>query len=215
ALLLLVGLPTLAGGLYAHLGSPHQPAAPFADRAEERAQMAARQHEMQQLEAITARLETQLANDPGNLEASLRLGRAYALAGRFERAAETYRQAIERHAAIAELHSALGEALVMASDGIVGEEARTAFERALELDASDVRARFYRGLALLQRGEQQDALDVWVGLIEGAPADAPWLPDLRQRAAALAGELGLDPEQVLPPEKPVGTAQAEDGAGAP
>src|SRR5690606_6039406 len=79
----------------------------------------------------------------------------------------------------------------------------------------DVRARFYRGLALLQRGEQQDALDVWVGLIEGAPADAPWLPDLRQRAAALAGELGLDPEQVLPPERPVGTAQAEDGASAP
>src|SRR5690606_17592532 len=115
ALLLLVGLPTLAGGLYAHLGSPHQPAAPFAGRAEERAQIAARQHEMQQLEAITARLEAQLANDPGDLEASLRLGRAYALAGRFERAAETYRQAIGRHAAVAELHSALGEALVMAS----------------------------------------------------------------------------------------------------
>lgn len=215
AMLLLVGLPALAGGLYAHLGSPHQQSAPFAGRAEERQQLAARQQEaLPQLEAMIARLETQLATDPDDLEASIRLGRAYALAGRFDRAAQTYRQAIGRHRDRAELHSALGEALVMASDGIVGQEASAAFQQALELDAADVRARFYRGLAMLQRGERQAALDAWTGLIEDTPADAPWLPDLRQRTTALAEDLGLDPDRALPASRPAQAAEADVARGS-
>ena len=215
ALVLLLGLPALAGGLYARLGSPQQPGAPFAGRADERAEVAAqKQKTLPSVESMIARLEAQLADDPGDLNMSLRLGRAYALAGRFERSAETYRQAIQRHQDIAELHSALGEVLVMASGGIVGPEARAAFDQALALDAADARARFYGGLAMLQRGERQGALDTWIGLIEEAPPDAPWLPDLRQRTAALAEDLGLDPERALPASRAAGTAEAE-GARTP
>jgi cytochrome c-type biogenesis protein CcmH len=211
---LLLGLPVLAGGLYAHLGSPLQPGAPFAGRADERAQVAARKQEsLPSVESMIARLEAQSADNPGDLSMSLRLGRAYALAGRFERSAETYRKAIQRHHDIAELHSALGEALVMASDGIVGPEARAAFDQALALDAGDARARFYGGLAMLQRGERQSALESWIGLIEDAPADAPWLPDLRQRTAALAEDLGLDPERTLPASRAAGAAAANGEQG--
>lgn len=213
AVVLLIGLPALAGGLYWQLGSPSQPAAPFAERAGERAQLAAaqdrQQEALQSLQPVIARLEARLQSDPDDLEASLRLGRAYALAGQFERAAGTYRDAIARHEGVAELHSALGEALVMASAGTVGGEARAAFDHALDLDAGDVRARFYAGLAMLQRGEQQGALDAWVSLIEDAPADAPWLPDLRQRTAALAQELGVDPERALPAGRPGLAAEGE------
>ena len=145
----------------------------------------------------------------------MRLGRAYALAGRFEESAEAYRQSISRHREVAELHSALGEVLVMASDGIVGPEARGAFDQALALDPDDARARFYGGLAMLQRGARQDALDAWIGLLEDAPADAPWLPDLRQRTAALAEDLGLDPERALPASRPARTAATADGASGP
>jgi cytochrome c-type biogenesis protein CcmH len=209
AMVLLLGLPVLAGGLYARLGSPHQQDAPFAGRADERAQVAARKQEtLPSVETMIARLEARLADDPGDLKMSLRLGRAYALAGRFERSADTYRQAIQRHQDVAELHSALGEALVMASDGIVGPEARAAFDQALALDAADARARFYGGLAMLQRGERQGALDTWIGVIEDAPADAPWLPDLRQRTAALAEDLGLDPERTLPASRAGGGVAA-------
>jgi cytochrome c-type biogenesis protein CcmH len=216
ALALLVGLPALAGGLYAQLGSPYQPGAPFLGRAEERAQVAARQQgSLPSVETMIARLEAQLASNPTDLGISLRLGRAYALAGRFEESAESYREAISRHQDVAELHSALGEALVMASDGIVGPEARGAFDQALALDPGDARARFYGGLAMLQRGERQDALATWIGLVEDAPADAPWLPDLRQRTAALAEDLGLDPERTLPASRPTGTAATKDGARGP
>jgi cytochrome c-type biogenesis protein CcmH len=221
ALVLLVGLPALAGGLYWRLGSPDRPSAPFEGRAGERARVAAAQERQQEtarsLEPMIARLEARLERAPDDLQASLHLGRAYALAGRFEQAAHTYRAAIARHEAVAELYSALGEALVMASGGTVSEEARAAFDRALERDAGDVRARFYAGLAMLQRGEEQDALDAWVRLIEDAPADAPWLPDLRQRTAALAQGLGLDPDRALPAGRPVAEAisRGENGDAEP
>jgi cytochrome c-type biogenesis protein CcmH len=221
ALVLLIGLPALAGGLYWRLGSPDRPSAPFAGRAGERAQIAAAQERQQEtlrsLEPMIARLEARLESAPDDLEASLHLGRAYALTGQFERAAETYRAAVARHEGVAELYSALGEALVMASGGTVGEEARAAFDQALERDAGDARARFYGGVAMLQRGEERGALDAWVRLIEDAPADAPWLPDLRQRTAALAQELGLDPDRALPAGRPVAAESGKhaNGAAAP
>jgi cytochrome c-type biogenesis protein CcmH len=221
ALVLLVGLPALAGGLYWQLGSPGQPGAPFAGRAGERAQLAAAQEREQadrrSLEPMIARLEAHLASQPDDLQASLHLGRAYALAGEFERAAGAYRAALARHEGMAELHSALGEVLVMAGGGAVSQEARAAFDRALELDADDARARFYAGLAMLQSGEPQSALDAWVALIGDAPGDAPWLPDLRQRTAALAEELGLDPDRTLPASRPAaaqgGSARADGATG--
>jgi cytochrome c-type biogenesis protein CcmH len=106
----------------------------------------------------------------------------------------------------------------MADAGTVGPEARAAFERALELDPANPGARFYSALAMLQRGDRQAALDAWIALIADTPADAPWLADLRSQAAALADDLGLDPERVLPdasaaagaapaPEAPDPTAQ--------
>ena len=56
AMALLLGLPVLAGGLYAHLGSPYQPGAPFAGRADERAQVAAREQEtLPSVESMVAR----------------------------------------------------------------------------------------------------------------------------------------------------------------
>jgi cytochrome c-type biogenesis protein CcmH len=214
AAVLLIALPVLAWGLYSQLGSPSQSAAPFASRAAERAQRAGGQATQPPVETMIARLEEQQAHSPDDPDASLRLGHAYTLAGQFERAAVTYRAAIARHPEVGALHSALGEALVMMSGGIVGEEARAAFKRALERDPGEARARFYAGLAQLQGGERQAALDTWVGLIEDTPGDAPWLPDLREQAAALATDLGLDPARALPPGPPAGATAADRAAAA-
>ena len=89
---LLIALPVLAGGLYWRLGSPGRPAAPFAERAEERRQLAAaearRQEALPSVGAMIARLEEQLEANPDDLQSWLRLGRAYALARQFERAAD-------------------------------------------------------------------------------------------------------------------------------
>ncbi len=64
----------------------------------------------------------------------------------------------------------LGEALTGAANGVVTAEAKAAFERALALDASEFKARYFIGLAAEQDGRPAEAAAMWRAL-------------LRQRAA--------------------------------
>jgi cytochrome c-type biogenesis protein CcmH len=213
AITLLIALPLLAGGLYWRLGRPDLPSAPFAGRAEER-RLAAQQGSPDQaglpsVETMIEQLEQRVEQSPDDLETWLRLGQAYETTGRFEDSVRAYRQALTLDDRLARLHAALGEALVMANGGIVTPEAKDAFGQALELDAADPRARFYRGLALLQEGDRRGAFDAWVALIESSPGDAPWLPELQRRVAGLADELGLDPSAVPAPPAASGGPTAE------
>lgn len=209
---LLVALPLLAGGLYWQFGRPDLPSVPFAGRADER-RLAESEAELAQgqpsVEDMIARLEQRVAQSPDDLEAWRRLGQAYELAGRYEDAVRARRQALALDERSAAAHAALGEALVMANGGIVTPAAAQAFERALALDAADPRARFYRGLALLQAGDRQGALDGWIALVESSQGDAPWLPELQRRVASLAGDLGLDPEGLPSPAAPPGPSSEQ------
>jgi cytochrome c-type biogenesis protein CcmH len=215
AIALLIALPLLAVGLYWPFGRPDLPSLPFAERADERpADGQARQGQAQlpSVASMILRLEQGVADRPDDLEAWQRLGRAYELAGRYDDAVRARRQALALDDGRAELHAALGEALVMANGGMVTPAAAQAFARALVLDAADPRARFYRGLALLQEGDRQGALDAWVALIEDSPGDAPWLPELQRRVAALGDDLGLDPAD-LPTPRPAPDAAAPGPSG--
>ena len=98
----------------------------------------------------------------------------------------------------------------MANGGTVTPAAREAFERALALDAADPRARFYRGLALLQAGDRRGALDAWVALIESSPADAPWLPELQRRVDGARRATSASMPRRLPKPAPR-RARAERG----
>jgi cytochrome c-type biogenesis protein CcmH len=196
----------LAGGLYWQLGRPDLPAAPFAGRAEERrlAASAAQEPGLPSVDELTLRLEQRVADRPDDLEAWRRLGQAYALSGRYDAAVGAWRRVLAQGDGDAQAHAALGEALVMANGGTITPAAAQAFERALALDAADPRARFYRGLALLQAGDRGGAYDVWAALIESSPGDAPWLPELQRRVRALAADLGRDPEGLPAPAAPAG-----------
>jgi cytochrome c-type biogenesis protein CcmH len=164
------------------------------------------------IETLIARLEDHLAANPDDLEAWLRLGRSFELTGAPGRAVAVYEQALELHDGAAELHAALAEARIHMTGGIIGERAQAALDRALALDPNNPRARFYHGLALVQRGEEERGLESWVALMRDSPADAPWLPTVRTQIAALAQELGRDPATVLPePAAPAMAAAAAPG----
>jgi cytochrome c-type biogenesis protein CcmH len=98
---------------------------------------------------------------------------------------------------------------------VVTEKAREALGRALELDPANPRARFYQGLALLQRGERRPALEAWAALIADTPADAPYLPVLRERVTALAEDLGLEAQAALPAPAPPAAVAEERAAEQP
>jgi cytochrome c-type biogenesis protein CcmH len=211
ALVLVVALPALSVALYALLGRPGLPGMPFAERTDRAQAAAATTPGLPSVEKLIAELEQRVKGAPGDLEGWTRLARAYQMVDDPAKAELAYQHALALDEGNAELQAGFADASIEAAGGIVTEKAAKALARALELDPTNVRARFYQGLDLVQRGERQRALDVWANLIKDTPADAPYLPVLRQRATALAEDLGQDPGKVVPePAAPMMAAAAAD-----
>jgi cytochrome c-type biogenesis protein CcmH len=217
ALVLLVALPALSVTLYGRLGRPDLPATLVAGRSERAGAEdgAAGAPRLPPVATMIERLEERVAADPEDREGWLRLGRAYELSENPAKAAEAFGRAVALDGGDAELQAAFAEAQILAAEGVVTPKARSALERALALEPGNPRARFYQGLALLQRGERSQALELWAGLIGDTPADAPYLAVLRARATALAEELGRDAAEVLPEPAPAAMADARGPGSEP
>ena len=71
-----------------------------------------------------------------------------------------------------------GEALVMASQGMVSAQAHDIFTKALALDPKLPKARFYDALALKQEGKTDEAKAAFDAFLADTPEDAPWRPML-------------------------------------
>jgi cytochrome c-type biogenesis protein CcmH len=65
----------------------------------------------------------------------------------------------------------------------VTADAKAAFERALQLDPDDFRARYFLGLAAEQDGRAKEAAELWRGLLASAPANASWIGLVRESLA--------------------------------
>jgi len=218
---ILIAVPALSAAIYWQLGNPDLPSRPFAERADDSRQLAGQQtpgsmqgRSVPPVATMIERLEERLEANPDDLEGWFRLGRAFQLTDQPGRAVQAYERAVALDDGIPELHAALAESAITAADGIVTAKAQAALQRALELDPANPRARFYRGLALVQRGERERALGMWTDLVRDTPADAPWLPVLRQRVTALAEDLGRDPDAVVPAPAPAAVA-SRGGDGLP
>ena len=214
AVVLAVVVPAAAVGLYVVLGSPQVPSVPFAERPAQPPVQAAHEgaagQAMPDVGTMMARLEQRLAENPDDLPGWVMLARSRAALGDFNAAASAYDRAIALAVDQADLYGGKAESLVMAAEGQVTPQARAVIDQALALDPRDARARYYLSVAKQQAGDNKAALDDLVALLGDAPADAPWYPAVRQRAAGLATELGLDPAAVLP--APLAAAEAPQAA---
>jgi len=90
-----------------------------------------------------------------------------------------FRNSITYNGESAPRRADLGEAISAAAGGVVTSEARSEFERALALDADDVKAKYFVGLAAEQDGRKEEAAAIWRAMLEKAPANAPWRALLR------------------------------------
>ena len=79
--------------------------------------------------------------------------------------------------------SGRGQALVLANNGVVTEEARAALERALELDQTLIEPRILLAIAKEQDGQFQAAIEDWRALLDKAPARCAWRQMVEQRIA--------------------------------
>lgn len=213
AVLLALVLPLGALSVYGLYGRPDLPAQPLASRNLEQE----RGGPPKTVLAAMDKLKAQLAENPNDLQGWLILGQAYAKMGRNADAAEALRHAVTLNKDDVELQGLFGETLVSANDGMVGEEAVKAFDAVLAKEPKDPRARFFAALARYQAGDRKDALERWSALMAESPADAPWVPVLRDQIREAAIALDLDPAKVTPQplpaeQKPAGpVAQGQNG----
>lgn len=125
------------------------------------------------------RLEERVAETPDDGAVWQELGFLRFEQGEYGAAAAAYRKAAEIDPGEAVLWSALGEALVMDSKrDPLPPEALAAFERAVEIDADDPRARYFLAVKRDLDGDHRAALDEWLSLLGDTPPGAPWEEDL-------------------------------------
>ncbi len=168
AWLAIAAVVVLAGALTWRLMDDQSPRSPSADSTIAAQGGAPTLEDMQR--------EAEAANDA---EAWQRLGLAYFNANRFAEAASAYEQATQVAPDSAVLWSALGEALVMASEtDPMPDAASAAFRRAVELDAAEPRARYYRAVEKDLAQDHEGAIADWLALLADTPAGAPWETDL-------------------------------------
>lgn len=107
------------------------------------------------------------------------VGWAYAQSGDASASAVAYRKATQIEPDNAENWSSFGEALQTGSTKVV-PEAEAAFRKALSLDATDPRARYFLPVEKDLKGDHKGAVEDWLALLRDTPAGAPWEADLRR-----------------------------------
>jgi cytochrome c-type biogenesis protein CcmH len=176
----LAGLPAVAIGLYTALGSPDLPGQPIAGRAEAPVQN-------RSLDALVAQVEAHLARNPEDGRGWEVVAPVYLRLGRFEDAVKARRNAIRLGGANADREADLGESLMAAANGVVTDDSKAAFERALALDAKLPKARFFLGVAAHQDGQGDKAVSIWRDMLNEAPPGSPWAGMVRETLARVEG----------------------------
>ncbi len=185
-------MPLAAFVVYMELGSPGLRDMPFAGREMPSPAPTQSAGAMPDVETMIARLVERVEANPDELEAWLRLGRAYGMTERPALAVEALSRAMELSGGRPDVAAEYGEALVLQHGGEVVPDARAAFRKVLESDPKDPRSRYYLAAASAQDGDWQAALDGWVALAQDSLPGAPWLPTLYERIEQAAGELNID-----------------------
>jgi len=162
--------------IYLSLGSPTLPGQPLASR-----------EKNQSVDAMIAQVESHLARNPNDGRGWEVIAPIYLRLGRFDEAIKARRNALVLGGESSERQAGLGEALVAASEGRVTPEAKKAFERAAELEAGNIKARYFLGLAAEQDGRPAAAAEIWRAMLAAAPPNAPWAEFIRQEVTRVTG----------------------------
>src|SRR5882757_3137951 len=193
AVLIAVGLPAVAFVLYARLGQPALSDEPLASR-----KVAPQSNG--EIEAAVAAVEARLIAKPDDGKGWAVIAPVYMRLERYADAAHAYAEALRVLGEEPLRRSAYGEALVAAAGGVVTDEARQAFDRALTDKPGQPQARYYLALAAEQDGKKVDAIKAYQALLVDSPPDAPWRSMVNAHLAALNGEAAPTTDAAAIPE---------------
>ena len=198
---LAVALPLAALSLYLVYGSPRLPDQPLIARLQDPGSD-------KNLEVLVARVEARLREHPEEGEGWEVIAPVYMGWGRYADAAEAYSQTIRLLGESPKRLANYGQALVLANNGVVSEDARKALERAVALDPNLIEPRLVLIIAKEQDGQFAAAAEAWRALLAEASADVPWRKLVEQRLAEdeakLAGKAVPAKPEGAPGEGPQG-----------
>jgi cytochrome c-type biogenesis protein CcmH len=182
ALAALVAVPVFALLVYGASGSPDLPDAPLQARLD-------RAPDQQDVAILVRRIEGHLASNPNDARGWEVLAPIYLRLGRAHDAVNARSNILRLRGTDAARLADLGEAMVAAADGTVRADTRETFERALTLDQTNAKARFFLALAAEQDGRKTDALNAWRALAAESTAGNPDADAWRLAAARRAERL--------------------------
>lgn len=186
AVVALLGIPLLAGGLYLFLGSPLYPPQPLAQRLEA-------QPTGSDIAILIRKVETHLEANPNDGRGYEVLAPIYGRTGRLDDAVRAWSSAIRLLGSSPVRETGLGEALTAQAGGVVTADAKAAFQKALAEDPQDPKAQYFLGLAAEQDGRTAEAAATWQKLLAGAPPNAPWRPLVQAALARVGGSAAPGP----------------------
>jgi cytochrome c-type biogenesis protein CcmH len=135
------------------------------------------------LDALVAQVEARLEKNPEDGRGWDVIAPVYMRYGRYDDAVKARRNSLRLNGATVEREADLGEALMAAANGVVTDEAKAAFDRALARDAKNLKSRFYLGLAAQQDGQGAKAASIWQEMLKDAGPNSPWAGMLREALA--------------------------------
>lgn len=105
--------------------------------------------------------------------------------GQFQDAANMLRNAVSENPGDTEAWVALGNAIIEHADGTLTPAALYAYSRADRISPEHPAASYFLGVGLLRSGRPGEARGVWADMVEKAPEDAVWKPQLQDRLERL------------------------------
>ena len=194
--ILSISVPVGAVLLYLSLGSPERPDQPFAAR-DMRAATAQNEQD-QKINQSAAKLAAFLQKNPDDQRGWTLLARTYLSLGRYPDSADAYAEVYRISGESPEFAVDYGEALALAAESQIPEQARALFEKALAADRADPKARYYLGLYKVQQDDVRGGMQAWIDLAAMSPANAPWMTILNQQINRAASDSGIDPASLTP-----------------
>ena len=186
-----VVVPAIAALMYVTLGSPELTDQPLQARLQDQQQNT----DQSQILGLVERVETHLAANPDDEQGWEVVAPVYQRMGRYDDAVRAFESIIRLRGDSEQRLSDLGEAIVLSQDGVVTQRAEKLFERAIALDATAIRPRFFLAMGLNQESKFKQAAQAWEALLEEATPQSAWAPGALDQLNMARSQMGLPPAE--------------------
>jgi cytochrome c-type biogenesis protein CcmH len=206
----------LAVAGYAWTGSPGVPSAgpPSVDAAAGGNPHTADAAEQEQFAAAVEKLAERLQGQPDDAEGWAMLARSYGMIGRIDEALPAYQKAVALNGQDARLLADYADTLALKNNRNIEGEPLQLVERALKIDPGNLKALSLAGAAAFNRQDYAGAVRYWEQVVQHAPPDSPYLPQVQSSIAEARERGGLGPA-VAAAGKPAAATAAAQTAAAP